>query len=186
MDYDIFDLPPQRLFDTLGNDAGMWSWKAECIMQAADVVEESCGPAPEHPTDEASVGRWIEMHGVVRMLWGMAFECFLKAIWLKYGGQLAWKGKYRGIPGAKDHDLCALEKKVSEKVKTRLNMEEKRLLARLSFFITYGRYPIRKSVSHKHPTAAKNGKPVFWCKWETADGETLDRIYEKLSELLAG
>src|SRR3989338_1973666 len=56
-------------------------------------------------------------------------QCFqswpFKALWLAYGGTLADKGKYIGIPGARDHDLCSLEGEVAERVDTGLNSKER-------------------------------------------------------------
>ena len=84
------------------------------------------------------------------------------------------EGQYRGIPGAKDHDLCSLERKVAERVDTGLDNKAKALLARLSFFITYGRYPVMKSMSEKRPSVPI-GERVLWCRWILEDRKALTR-----------
>ncbi len=184
MDEDVFDLPPQQRFDSLGNAVDLWTYKSYALFASAKAVESSCGRAPREPNDVNVVHEWMEMHGVSRMLRGVAFECLFKALWLAYGGTLAEKGKYRGIPGAKDHDLCSLERKVAELVDTGLNNEERRLLARLSFFIMYGRYPSRRSVSEEYPSAPDSDKPVYWCRWTPEDDRVLEGIENTLLRLI--
>jgi len=95
MDEDVFDLPPQERFDSISNDADLWAYKSFALFSSAKAVESSCGRAPREPNDVHVVYEWAEMHGVSRMLRGMAFECLFKALWLSYGGVLADKGKYR-------------------------------------------------------------------------------------------
>ena len=180
----IFDLPRQEVFDILGNDVGLWTRTAKALFSSAEAVEKNCGRVPKEPKRLLQTLEWAEIHGVFRMLQGMAFECTLKALWLKNGGALTNKGKYRGIPGAKNHDLCSLESKVAGRINTGLSDTEKMLLARLSFFITYGRYPIRKSVSDKHPSVPDGSERALWCRWIPEDNKTLKVAKNKLLRLL--
>ena len=184
MDEDIFDLPRQEHFDSLGNDYDLWTHKSFALFRSAKAIESACGRVPRDQKDVQEVLEWVEMHGVSRMLRGMAFECLFKALWLAYGGTLADKGKYLGIPGARDHDLCSLEGKVAERVDTGLNSKERRLLARLSFFIMYGRYPIRKSMSEQYPSTPDSDKPVYWCRWTPEDDRVLEEVTNKLQQLI--
>ena len=184
MDEDIFDLPRQEHFDLLGNDYDLWTHKSFALFRSAKAIESACGRVPRDQKDVQEVLEWVEMHGVSRMLRGMAFECLFKALWLAYGGTLADKGKYLGIPGARDHDLCSLEGKVAERVDTGLNSKERRLLARLSFFIMYGRYPIRKSMSEQYPSTPDSDKPVYWCRWTPEDDRVLEEVTNKLQQLI--
>ena len=147
-------------------------------------MENHCGCFPETPYDIEIVHRWGEMHGVARMLRGMAFECLFKALFLKYGGQLSTKGKYRGIPNTKDHDLCSLEREVSKLSQIELNTTERRMLARLSFFIVYGRYPIRRSFSEPYPESPDVDKSVYWCRWTPEDKIILYQLETKLRDLI--
>jgi hypothetical protein len=99
------------------------------------------GSIEEHfPTSD----EW-RITGVIIMLRAMAVECLLKALWLKSGGQLAKNGKYRGIPGTRDHDLASLADKVTERLSLNLSDSESDLLQRLSCNIAGGRYPIQKN-----------------------------------------
>jgi len=181
---DILDLPPQRVFDLLGNDANLWTYSSLALFASAEAVEQSCGRTPRQPHDLKVVFEWMQMHGVSRMLRGMGFECLFKALWLASGGSLASKGKYRGIPGARDHDLCSLGRKVSELVDTRLDDEQRRVLARLSFFITHGRYPIRKSFSEQRPSAPDADGPTRWCRWTPKDERVLKQLEQTLLRLI--
>lgn len=183
MDEDIYDLTPQEFFDTVGNDIDSWYLKSLALLCSAEVVENSCGQTPSEPKSEETVAKWMGVHEVARMLWGMALECMFKALWLKHGGVLAKKGKYINIPGIKDHDLCSLEDKIAEKIDTGLNTEEKRLLARLSFFIIYGRYPIKKSTS-MYPSSPCSNEPICWCRWIPEDNRTLNEVIDKLIHLI--
>lgn len=183
MDEHISDLTPQEFFDTSGNNLDLWYWKSLALLSSAEAVENSCGQIPSNPKDEEEVVEWMEVHGVSRMLRGMALECLLKALWLKHGGRLSDKGEYRSIPGTKDHDLCSLENKIAEKVDTGLNTEEKRLLARLSFFIVAGRYPIPKSIS-AYPSSPCSDEAIRWCRWIPEDDRTLNELIKKLNNLI--
>ncbi len=111
MDKDISNPTLQEFFDTVGNDVSSWCRKSLALLCSADAVENSCGQTPSDPKNEEEVVKWMEVHGVTRMLRGMAIECMFKALWLEHGGKLVDKGEYRGIPGTKNHDLCSLEAK---------------------------------------------------------------------------
>ena len=180
---DTYKFDPQEFFDKIGNNIDLWYWKSLALLSSAEAVEGSCGQTPSDPKNEEDVVEWMEIHGITRMLRGMALECMFKALWLKYGGRLAVKGKYQCIPGTKDHDLCSLEEKISEKIDTGLNSEERKLLARLSFFIIYGRYPIRKSIS-SYPSSPCSDEPIHWCRWIPEDDEILNGVIEKLINLI--
>ena len=183
-DDEYFDLSPQAQFNLSGNDVDQWLYKAIALFDSAKSLANSFCYSPEDPEDLHSVLKWIELHGVFRMLYGMAFECLFKTLWLVFGNTLVSNGKYRGIPETRDHDLCSLERKVFENVDSCLNDEERKILARLSFFITSGRYPIRKSVSERYPKAPEDDKPVYWCRWTIDDYELLKGIEDKLMGLI--
>jgi hypothetical protein len=169
--YDIFDLSPQALFDKHGNDWNSWLSRTDALLSASELLNTNCGnppkPKSDPPSDRDYIEAWdyIKIHIVVKMLRGMTIECLLKAIWLKGGGILAHKGKYRTIPGTKDHDLYSLITKVSEKTELGLTNEEMKILSRLSFAITSGRYPIQKSVTGRNPSTPKMNEKIKWNKW---------------------
>jgi hypothetical protein len=179
----ISDIELRTIFDSIGNDISPWCWKSLALLLSADAVENSCGQIPNDPNNEEEVFKWVEVHGITRMLRGMALECMFKALWLEYGGSLVNRGKYKGIPGTKDHDLCSLESKVAEKVDTGLNTKEKRLLARLSFFIENGRYPIRKSYFSRYPSYPYSDKPICWYLWAPEHDKIFNDLVAKLDNL---
>jgi hypothetical protein len=181
---DIFDLPPQQLFDRIGNDCDFWLFRTDGLLSASETLNSSCGDPPKPPDDP---WHYMKIHMVVKMLRGMALECLLKAIWLKTGGRLTNKGKYRGILGTKDHDLYSLATKVSENIELGLTTQEKKILSRLSFAITYGRYPIQKSVTGRKPSTPKTDEMIKWNKWEIPkDDELFESIVGKLMCPFAG
>lgn len=148
-----------RQFDVGGNIPGFWIDVAFSLRTAADVLERFKGPRMfEFKTkmtrsdyEKQSVGR------VHAMLLGMATECLLKALWLKYGGILAKGGTYRPIPKAPNHRLDLLAIAVSGKGDIKFTQQELELLERASFWISSGRYPI--------PTKSRNNlarqKPII-------------------------
>ncbi len=189
---DIFNLPPQEIFDKVGNDWHFWLSKTDALLSASELLNINCGNPPkltDEPRDRDYKKAWdyIKIHMVVRMLRGMAVECLLKAIWLKKGGTLAHKGNYRTIPGTKDHDLYLLATKVSESTALGLTVEEMKILSRLSYAITSGRYPIQKSVTGRKPSTPKMDGRIRWHKWEIPkDDEMFESIVGKLMSSFDG
>lgn len=133
-----------RQFDVGGNNIGSWFDVAFSLRTAADVLEGFNGP----PTSEikTKVRRSdYEQQSIVRvhvMLLGMATECLLKGLWLKYGGILAKTGTYRPIPNTTNHRLDHIALAVSRKGDIQFTRQELELLERASFLIVSGRYPI--------------------------------------------
>ena len=116
------------------------------------------------------------------MLRAMAIECLLKGMWLLSGEILAEHGKFRGIPAANNHKLLSIAEKVSEKIDLNFSKEECILLDRLSYCITFGRYPVQKtwSIGEKipHPTGS-SGVPGY--EWALPRDERLvESIIDKL------
>lgn len=174
------------MFDKVGNDWRFWLSQAEGLLSASELLNINCGNPPK-PSDKPrdrdykKVWDYIKIHMVVRMLRGMAIECLLKAIWLKGGGTLAHKGEYRSILGTRDHDLYSLATKVSESTELGLTTEEMKILSRLSFAITAGRYPIQKSATGRKPSTPKMNERIRWNKWEIPkDDELFESIVGKL------
>lgn len=140
--------PPEiQSFDDIGNNYREWVFTADELLTANRFLCEHSyhlspdwGSMDEHPPtfDE------LRITGVILMLRAMAVECLLKALWLKSGEQLASDGKYRSIPGTKDHDLITLADKVSKKIPLVFSADESDFIRRLSRNIVSGRYPIHK------------------------------------------
>lgn len=133
-----------RQFDEGGNLPGLWFDVAFSLRTAADVLERFKGP-PMFEFKTKVTRSDYEQQSVERvhaMLLGMATECLLKALWLKYGGILAEGGTYRPIPETPNHRLDLMAKAVSGKGEIKFTRQELKLLERASFWIVSGRYPI--------------------------------------------
>jgi len=177
MEDDILYLSPREFFDRIGNDWHFWLLQTDALLSASESLNTSCDNPPKPPDDPWD---YLKIHMVVKMLRGMALECLFKSIWLKTGGTLTNKGKYQTIPGTKDHDLYSLAIKVSENTDLDLTIEDLKILSRLSFAITSGRYPIQKSVTGR-PSTPKMDEPIKWNKWEIQkDEELFESIVYKL------
>lgn len=82
------------------------------------------------------------------MLIGYAIECALKGLWVKKGHMLVDRGRYRGVQGARDHDLVQLAAVAGFILTDR----ESDVLRRLSRFVQFaGRYPIAKTPDRMLP-----------------------------------
>ncbi len=185
MEDDIFSLPPQKCFDAIGNDASSWLTTSDSLLASAEILYKHIGEPPKPPNTPEDVWEWFRVHDVARMLRGMAVECLLKAIWIKSGGILAKDGKYKTIPGTKNHDLYSTVIKVSEKRPLHLNDEELKLLSRLSFSIISGRYPIQKSFSGSYPSSPNDSDIIRWNKWEYPKDENIfQTIAKKMKNIL--
>jgi hypothetical protein len=164
-----------------GNFWPAWRSVAEDLLAAADVLKQ------HHDTFDVNslpVGSPIPSKGRVfpamLMLRGMAFECLLKALWLKRDAKrtLVVSGKYRGIPDVDDHNLSALANATQFKT----DKVEKHLLRRLSAFIKYGgRYPVATTPEAlrmiKYPSGG-HGEATAWTS--PGDERTFAAILKKL------
>jgi HEPN domain-containing protein len=155
-------LSPQELFEKTGNDPAAWVSRAEALLSSADVLR---GQYPEVPKEDPDAF-WevFKFHTVAMMLRGMAVESLLKAIWLARVSSLAVDGKFRSIPGTKDHDLLSLLKVVKDHVDIGLSREGVELLPMLSSAITSGRYPVNRSLDRRL-TKPEWVEKVHWCEW---------------------
>lgn len=153
----------QELFELIGNDPAIWARRAEALLTSADVLDAQYSKVPKDDLD--AFWEFFKLHTVAMMLKGMAIECFLKSTWIARVSPLVIEGKFRSIPGTKDHDLLSLVTALKEHVNLDLSREELELLALLSHAITSGRYPITRSLSAR-PTKPDWVEPMKWCKWE--------------------
>lgn len=178
---DIFDLPPQQIFDAWGNDKTAWLLTADSLLASANILLKKIGVPAKQKKTVAKFWNWVKIYYVARMLRGMAIECSLKALWLHSGGVLVRNGKYRGIPGAKNHDLFSIYNQLRLKCSIILSQEELLLLSRVSYAIVEGRYPISKSFSNSYPSSPVPNNKVKWNKIEfSKDEKTFRSIYRKI------
>jgi hypothetical protein len=185
MNKDPFNLQPQEYFDSRGNDESMWHMTAYYLLKAADILYREIGNPPKYNKNVKLICDWMYVHGIARMLRGMAIECLFKALWLHYGGVLVKNGKYRGIPEAKDHDLFSIYNNIYKKCNLNLTHEELLMLSRFSFAITNGRYPIQRSFTCSYPSAPLADYEVKWNKVEyQKDKNIFKRIIKEIENQL--
>lgn len=150
-----------------GNKWFPWLLKADELIASAELLRGHCISRKYFPNDLEKYEDEIHSPGgkvssVILMLWAMAAECLLKALWLKSGERLIVSGQYRKIPKTSDHDLCTLADAISSKGVLNFLGTDLDLLYRLSPFITLGRYPIQKEVRVRNRNAPKGFESVGW------------------------
>lgn len=175
---------PQECFETTGNDPAAWAGRAEALLASADVLSAQYPEVPK-AEDIAVFWEFFKLHTVAMMLKGMAIECLLKAIWIAHVSPLMIDGKFRSIPGTKDHDLLSLITSLEVHVHIGLSREEAELLPVLSNAITSGRYPVQRSLN-VHPTKPEWVERIRWCRWRIPEDEThflsiLTKLYSHIS-----
>jgi hypothetical protein len=181
MTNDIHDnASPSEWFESIGNDPISWALKAEALLTSADVLDKQFPEVPQDEDDLDAFYEFFKLHQVAMMLKGMAIECLLKSIWIARISPLVVEGKFRSIPGTKNHDLLSLVTALEEHINLNLSREESELLSVLSHAITSGRYPISKSLSTR-PTKPDWVEQMKWCKWEIpADDNRFASIVSRL------
>jgi hypothetical protein len=166
-------------FDHRCNCAPDWFEKADQLLFSSKILCDKCGFLNTQK-DDIFAGD-IKILWVINMLRAMAIECLLKGAWLLSGEILAENGLFRGIPGTNNHQLLSL----AEKIDINFSNDECILLDRLSYCITFGRYPVQKnhSIGQKipHPTGS-NGVPGY--QWTLPrDEKLIESIIEKLKSV---
>jgi hypothetical protein len=170
-------------FDRRCNSASGWFEKADDLLFSSKILRDKCGFLNTLPADIFAGDSKILW--VINMLRAMAIECLLKGIWLLSGEILAEDGKFKGIPDANNHELKSLATKVSKKIGLNFSEEEFILLDRLSYCITFGRYPVQKtwSIGQKipHPIGS-NGLPGH--QWALPrDERDVESVLDKLKNV---
>jgi len=159
---------PQELFEMIGNDPAAWAGRAEALLTSADLLRAQYPHVPEDDPD--AFWEFLKLHTVAMMLKGMAVESLLKAIWIARVSSLVIDGKFRSVPGTKDHDLLSLIRVLEGHVDIGLSREEVELLPVLSFAITSGRYPVSKSLNTK-PAKPEWMERMKWCRWRIPEDD---------------
>jgi len=174
----------QERFEITGNDPTAWAGRAEALLTSADVLNTQHPDVPKDDPD--AFWEFFKLHTVAMMLKGMAVECLLKAIWISHVSSLVTDGKFRSIPGTKDHDLLSLITALEEHINIGLSREELGLLPVLSFAITSGRYPVGKSLNAR-PTKPEWVERMKWCRWRIPADDThflsiLTKLYGHIND----
>jgi hypothetical protein len=185
MPSDLFDQPPEKVHEGLGNDIEQWLLRADALHRAGEILYCNIGEPPTANPDIEEAWDWFSVHDIGRMLRGMALECLIKATWLAAGELLVENERFVGILGTKSHDLYGMYVVVCKKHKTLLNEEEKKLLARFSYAIISARYPISKSPRGNYPSAPTSRYKMQWNKWSHQEDSALfESLWSKLSDNL--
>jgi hypothetical protein len=114
------------------------------------------------------------------MLLGYAIECSLKALWVRKGNELIRNGRYRGVTGAKDHNLPQLAQAAGF-IPTATEAD---VLHRLSKFSQFaGRYPVGKTPDDMKPDSLTKADVGFFSK---KDFRTAESILNKVVSATSG
>ena len=114
------------------------------------------------------------------MLLGYAIECALKALWVRKGNKLISEGKYRGVTGAKDHNLPQLAQAAGF-IPTAIEADVLRRLSKFSQFA--GRYPVGKTPDEMKPDVLTKADVAFFSK---KDFRTAESILNKVVRATSG
>jgi hypothetical protein len=114
------------------------------------------------------------------MLLGYAVECGLKALWLRKGNKLIRDSRYKGVTGAKDHDLVQLAQAAGFIPTT----TETIVLRRLSKFSRFaGRYPVARTMDEMKPDELTQADAGFFSK---KDFRLAESILNKIVSAVSG
>ena len=174
-------LPEKRQienFDNVANSLIAWQLSADSLLVSAKLLK---GNRDNFDPDALNIGDPVPDEGKVLfpeiMLMGYAFECLLKALWLKNGNKIAENGAYKSVKGIAAHDLPELAKAAG----LNLSSKERDILRRVFYFMrSAGRYPTpMKWEQNKIQKLFGGGKglPVYWTA--PSDDDELKNIFER-------
>jgi hypothetical protein len=180
-----------RDMEAAGNSWFGWVLKAAELHSASDILVNECVFRKYFGKDSKAFEAAIHSPGaqvfsVILMLWAMAAECFLKALWLHSGRKLVVDGRYNTIPGTNDHQLDSIAAVIHQQRIFDFSEADIDILYRLSGYITSGRYPVPKSAHVRKPTAPDDhilGSISQGWKWPEDDeryGELIARMWHLL------
>jgi hypothetical protein len=175
-------------FDTVCNESYFWEKKANELVFSANILNSQRKETTDrHPVGMPTSIERIETIWIIHMLSAMAIECLLKGLWVHSGEILADNGVFKGIPDTNNHKLASLAKKVAGKIELNLSAEENTMLDRLSYLITFGRYPVqRKFDTAVNMPFPKGGSGSLGYMWVSPQDELLvESIINKLKNNFA-
>jgi hypothetical protein len=168
----------EEKFNEAGNLIGFWIYTAQNLLNSSNFLKVNDASAltiQELDCLDENEKIFRNFLSVSRMLRGMAFECFLKALLIKKLKIIITEGKIINNPYT-DHDLV----KMAEDAEITMDKLEKESLLLLSADIVLGRYPVFKKHEHYNnklpliPHVKPNQKGRYWN----------DELEEKSSTLL--
>jgi len=136
-------------YEDLGNSVFNWVYVADSLVESADILRKESyhwsGRFGEMPDF-----RSYRITDVVTMLYAMAIECLLKALWLLSGNKIVKNGDFVGVNGCKSHHLPSLAKKIEETGIINFKENDYKILEELSINITSGRYPVETNIQKQY------------------------------------
>lgn len=162
----------RRMYERVGQMPETWELAAGSLLSASRLLQAS---QKTFDTTQLKTGETVpdegRVHGVEIMLRGFALECLFKSLWVAHGNPLVENGRYRGVPGAGQHDLA----QIAAVLPWSLSTEERDLLRRLTDYVVWaGRYPI--------PKRDRGGKVIYWT--HPTDDTLLDAMIARAEEEL--
>jgi hypothetical protein len=136
-------------YEALGNSVFGWVFMADNLIESANILRKESyhwsGKFGEMPDF-----RSYRICDVVTMLYAMAIECLLKALWLQSGNVLVKDGEYIGVNGNKSHRLESLARQIAKTGIVKFNKKDYKILEELSKNITSGRYPVETNIQKQY------------------------------------
>jgi hypothetical protein len=157
---------PAHMHERIGN---LWvAWLAWAfVLEDAEVCLGEREVHRELPKGEVLMPMLLSVRA---MLLGFALECCLKALWVRKGRKIVRNGKYKGVTGAKDHNLVQLAAAAGFTPTT----AERDVLRRLSNFVRFaGRYPVAKTTDEMRPDELTQADVGFFSKREFRLAESI-------------
>jgi hypothetical protein len=190
--------PSQRKRDLndVGNDFYAWVLRAqELLISVTFLINESVdrkynlaniGDLDKYEDEIEKGSPGSKIYSIILMLWAMAAECLLKALWLKSGEQLYEDGQYQAIT-KNDHQLDKIANTISKKGFLIFSKNEINILARLSNYIVIGRYPVPKNANIRIAQMPDGSNGNFDSGWnipcdDEAFGILVGRMFNVLSD----
>jgi hypothetical protein len=175
-------------FDKRANSESEWLFVADDLFAATRFLSEHSyhlSPSWGNIQDHFPSFEELRITPVILMLRSMAIECLLKGIYAKFCGRLSASGKYKGIPGTRDHDLVALAKTISQKRDLHLSPSELDFIDRLSKNLVRGRYPVHKTWAQELlPHAGGDRRRMQGLMVPDHDDDLFQTVWQRLRELL--
>lgn len=186
----------KRDLNDVGNNFYPWVLRANELLASVTFLYNQCIERKYTLLNAADLDKYEEeiekgtpgskIHSIILMLWAMAAECLLKALWLKSGEKLYEDGQYRAIT-KNDHQLDQIAFAISNKGFLLFSEDEINILARLSSFIIIGRYPVPKTARIRTVQLpdGRNGKVESG--WSIPiDDETFITLVKRIYKALPG
>jgi hypothetical protein len=158
----------------VGNNAGSWRQRAEELWSSGSALSNLFDEAISYdPPDPIEALDYPDAAGMLR---AMALECFLKARAVDRGMVLARGGRFRPVPGIRQHDLVALAGAVGFE----MSDLERAVMKRVARWITAGRYPIQQRWSEQERIRPDGLREFLCVGWHPNWDHVCEHLVERL------